>query len=46
MLAGAYYQRTGDLDFIRGIWSHIERALTWIDKYGDADGDGFVEYAR
>jgi len=46
MLAGAYYLRTGDLDFIRDIWSNIERALTWIDKYGDADGDGFVEYAR
>jgi len=21
-------------------------ALTWIDQYGDADGDGFVEYAE
>ncbi len=45
-LAGAYYERTGDLDFIRGIWSNIERALNWIDQYGDRDGDGFVEYAR
>src|SRR6185312_4656151 len=26
--------------------SPVVRALTWIDKYGDADGDGFVEYAR
>jgi glycogen debranching enzyme len=23
-----------------------DRALDWIVKYGDADGDGFVEYAR
>ena len=45
-LAGAYYERTGDLDFIRTIWSNIERALNWIDQYGDRDGDGFVEYAR
>jgi glycogen debranching enzyme len=45
-LAGAYHARTGDLDFIRAIWPHIERALEWIDRYGDADGDGFVEYAR
>jgi glycogen debranching enzyme len=45
-LAGAYYQRTGDLDFIRGIWPNIKRALYWIDHYGDSDGDGFVEYAR
>jgi hypothetical protein len=21
-------------------------ALTWIEQYGDADGDGFVEYSR
>ena len=46
MLAGAYYQRTGDLPLIQRIWSNIERALKWIDDYGDADGDGFVEYAR
>ncbi len=45
-LAGAYYERTGDLDFIRSIWPNIRRALDWIDHYGDSDGDGFVEYAR
>ena len=45
-LAGAYFERTGDLDFIRTIWGNIERALNWIDQYGDRDGDGFVEYAR
>jgi glycogen debranching enzyme len=45
-LAGAYYQRTGDLDFIRTIWDNIKRALHWIDHDGDRDGDGFVEYAR
>lgn len=46
MLAGAYYVRTGDLDFARTLWPHVDRALGWIDRYGDADGDGFVEYAR
>ncbi len=45
-LAGAYYERTGDLDFIRSIWDNVRRALHWIDHYGDRDGDGFVEYAR
>ena len=45
-LAGAYYERTGDLSFIRGIWPNIRRALHWIDTYGDRDGDGFIEYAR
>ena len=46
MLAGAYYERTGDLPFIRTIWPHVQSGLRWIDTYGDVDGDGFVEYAR
>jgi glycogen debranching enzyme len=46
MLAGAYYRRTGDRSFIESIWPNVERALEWIDRYGDSDGDGFVEYAR
>jgi glycogen debranching enzyme len=25
---------------------HALRALEWIDRYGDRDGDGFVEYER
>ncbi|MEN3362974.1 MAG: hypothetical protein V7606_248 [Burkholderiales bacterium] len=45
-LAGSYYERTGDLAFIRGIWTNILSALKWIDEYGDRDKDGFVEYAR
>ncbi|KAB7624004.1 amylo-alpha-1,6-glucosidase [Alkalilimnicola sp. S0819] len=45
-LAGAYYRRSGDRALIERIWPNIERALAWIDDYGDADGDGFVEYAR
>lgn len=45
-LAGAYLDRTGDIDFIRDLWPNIERALGWIDTYGDSDGDGFVEYLR
>jgi glycogen debranching enzyme len=46
MLAGAYYDRTGDLEFIKSIWPQIIAALEWLDKYGDVDGDGFVESAR
>jgi glycogen debranching enzyme len=45
-LAGAYYERTGDIDFIKSIWANIEMALEWIDNYGDMDGDGFVEYIK
>lgn len=46
VLAGAYYQRTNDFAFIQSIWPNIEAALAWIDRYGDSDQDGFVEYCR
>ena len=46
MLAGAYWARTGDLDFIRSILPNLEAALGWIERHGDLDGDGFVEYSR
>ena len=46
MLAAAYYGRTGDRDFTSRIWPSIEAALHWIERDGDVDGDGFVEYAR
>src|SRR5262249_31079628 len=42
----AYYDRTGDREFVESIWSNVEAALNWIDTFGDSDGDGFVEYAR
>jgi glycogen debranching enzyme len=45
MLAGAYWERTGDIELIRKIWPSIEAALDWIDHDGDIDGDGFVDYA-
>ena len=35
---------TGDAELCRELLPHAERALAWIDRYGDLDGDGFVEY--
>jgi glycogen debranching enzyme len=46
MLAGAYFERTDDRRCLKQLWPHVDRALTWIDEYGDRDGDGFVEYFR
>jgi glycogen debranching enzyme len=46
LLGGAYFERTGDRGFLATLWPHIERALAWIDRYGDRDGDGFIEYAK
>ncbi len=45
ILMGAYYLRTDDRETVRLLWPHAERALEWIDRYGDRDGDGFAEYA-
>jgi glycogen debranching enzyme len=46
ILAGAYYDRTGDRSFMDSLWPHVRRALEWIDLHGDLDGDGMVEYVR
>jgi len=46
LLASRYFQRTGDQATIQALWPNIEAALRWIDRYGDRDGDGFVEYYR
>jgi glycogen debranching enzyme len=46
MLAAAYYELTGDTDTIARLWPNLEQALIWIERWGDPDQDGFVEYCR
>src|SRR6202453_2466147 len=46
MLAGAYLERTRDVATLRRLWPNIEAALSWLETYGDRDGDGFVAYGR
>jgi len=46
ILAGMYYDRTGDIDLIRELKENLELAVQWMDSYGDIDGDGFLEYER
>jgi len=46
ILAGRYFERTGDKDFLEFLWPNICAALDWIDQYGDQDKDGFVEYHK
>ncbi|HVE75724.1 MAG TPA: amylo-alpha-1,6-glucosidase [Actinomycetota bacterium] len=46
LLASAYYRWTNDIETIEHLRPSLEKALSWIDAYGDMDGDGFVEYAR
>jgi glycogen debranching enzyme len=44
-LHGAY-RWTGDLEAVRDLWPNVLAALRWIDEFGDADDDGYVEYRR
>ena len=46
ILAGHYFERTGDKELIAALWPNILNALAWIDRQGDCDGDGFVEYRQ
>jgi glycogen debranching enzyme len=45
-LAGMYWLRTHDSVTLRRIWPAVKNALSWIERYGDRNGDGFVEYGR
>ena len=46
LLLGEYFVRTNDLETVRSLWPNALAALEWIDRFGDRDGDGFVEYYR
>lgn len=37
---------TSDEELVNQLLPAAYRALDWIDRYGDFDGDGFVEYLR
>ena len=38
------WRATGDRSLIERHLPNAEACLTWIDEYGDRDGDGFQEY--
>jgi glycogen debranching enzyme len=44
ILLSEYWRVTGDDAFVHARWSSVLAALGWIDRYGDRDGDGYVEY--
>jgi glycogen debranching enzyme len=45
VLVGRHATWTGDLRLFHDLRDHIERALTWVDRYGDLTGAGYVSYA-
>jgi glycogen debranching enzyme len=46
VLLDEYERWTGDADLVRELEPNARAALDWIDRYGDRDGDGYVEYKR
>jgi len=46
ILLSETYNWTADEALVRELLPAAYRALEWIDRYGDLDGDGLVEYHR
>ncbi|NIQ06943.1 MAG: amylo-alpha-1,6-glucosidase, partial [Candidatus Korarchaeota archaeon] len=46
ILATEYFKKTGDSTFILEIADNLLAAFEWMKKYGDRDGDGYLEYQR
>jgi len=43
---GFYFRKVRDEKFLQKHWENILRAVSWIEKYGDKDGDLFLEYKQ
>jgi len=46
VLLDEYERWSGDAALVRELEPVARYALEWIDRYGDRDGDGYVEYER
>jgi len=46
MLLDEYQRWTGDDELVDRLWPHALACLRWLDRYGDGDSDGFIEYRR
>lgn len=46
ILLSETFNWTADEQLVRDLLPNAYRALEWMEKYGDLDGDGFVEYQR
>ena len=46
ILLGEYHDWTADDDLVDELWPNALAALEWLERWGDPDGDGFVEYQR
>ena len=46
ILLSETFNWTADEHLVQELLPNVYRALDWMDRYGDLDGDGFVEYQR
>jgi glycogen debranching enzyme len=46
VLLGEIFRWGASADVVSELLPYADRALTWIEEFGDRDGDGFVEYQR
>jgi len=46
ILLHEYYCWTKDKASLEEWWPHALRALEWVEKWGDPNGDGFLEYCK
>lgn len=46
ILLHEYIRWTMDLESLKCWWPEALRALAWIERWGDSDSDGFLEYAK
>jgi glycogen debranching enzyme len=46
ILMEEYERWTGDHELVRALEREARAAVIWIDRYGDRDGDGYIEYER
>jgi glycogen debranching enzyme len=46
VLLGEFARWGGDRRSVEELLPHADRALAWMQRYGDRDGDGFIEYCR
>jgi glycogen debranching enzyme len=44
-LVGRHAAWTGEMTLFDELRDSVELALEWMDKYGDLNGDGYIEYA-
>ncbi|WP_027718130.1 glycogen debranching N-terminal domain-containing protein [Desulfovirgula thermocuniculi] len=45
ILLAETYRWTGDRKIVEDLAPNLRQAVEWCRKYGDVDGDGFIEYA-